>query len=503
MREIVRLIRRHPTQAFVLFLTIVGAFLRFYNIRNTMQFFGDQGRDAIIARKILINHHPALIGPVTSVGNMYLGPFYYYFMVFPLMMTYPDPIGPTIAVAFLGTLTIFLLYELGKDLVGKRAAVIAAILYTFSPVVITNVRFSWNPNIVPLVALCMLWSMYKAYSSRSTWWIWVSIFFSILFQLHYITLIMALFAVLLWMRELFVHRNEKSYLISFATSTMIAIGIFLISLIPLVIFDIRHDYMNFKGFSSFFTGKGDKAHFGFSASGIFFSWISLIIRNLFETFAIKIKPPFSFILFGGLLLSLLSIFKQRTVPRVLRKSQFFLTIFFFFGTLILAFYRSSIYDHYLGFLYPVSCLVWGILLSYFWNTKLLRPLIGIVLVVLIGFSLSDYPGRHSLGYNVDLSRTTSQAIASHVEPGEAFDIIVFSITKDFYGMNYRYFLETMNKRPVDDEQVHQFKKLFIIDETQKENVLSSPEYKIAMWPNRTVVDDFWIPNGPHVLVLVR
>ena len=45
-----------------------------------MTFLGAEGRDVIIVRTLLVKADPILIGPGTSVGGMYLGPLYYYFM---------------------------------------------------------------------------------------------------------------------------------------------------------------------------------------------------------------------------------------------------------------------------------------------------------------------------------------------------------------------------------------------------------------------------------------
>jgi len=64
--------------ALVLFIS--GLFLRFYKLNGFVTFLGDQGRDAIIIKRIVSFEHFPAIGPPTSVGQVYLGPFYYYFI---------------------------------------------------------------------------------------------------------------------------------------------------------------------------------------------------------------------------------------------------------------------------------------------------------------------------------------------------------------------------------------------------------------------------------------
>ena len=60
-------------------ILLFSAFLRLYKIEDYMTFLGDQGRDVLIVYNIL-HGHLTLLGPTSSVGGFFLGPFYYYFM---------------------------------------------------------------------------------------------------------------------------------------------------------------------------------------------------------------------------------------------------------------------------------------------------------------------------------------------------------------------------------------------------------------------------------------
>jgi len=61
----------------LLLLLALGLFLRLFRIGNTLNFHHDEGRDVLVAAKMLLKKRPTLIGPQTSMGNMYLGPLYY------------------------------------------------------------------------------------------------------------------------------------------------------------------------------------------------------------------------------------------------------------------------------------------------------------------------------------------------------------------------------------------------------------------------------------------
>ena len=69
--KIIKWIKGHQKEALiVLVILLVGAFFRLYRISEYMTFLGDEGRDVIVVRRLLVNFDPVLIGPGTSVGNM-------------------------------------------------------------------------------------------------------------------------------------------------------------------------------------------------------------------------------------------------------------------------------------------------------------------------------------------------------------------------------------------------------------------------------------------------
>jgi 4-amino-4-deoxy-L-arabinose transferase-like glycosyltransferase len=99
-----------------------------------MTFLGDEGRDALVWLHMLRNGKFTLIGPQTSIGNMYLGPLFYYLM-FPFYLLFGTP-GPSIGTAIFAGMTTFLLWYAGKEWFSEKAGLSAAFLYAVSPVTI-------------------------------------------------------------------------------------------------------------------------------------------------------------------------------------------------------------------------------------------------------------------------------------------------------------------------------------------------------------------------------
>jgi len=123
-------------------ILVVGAFLRLYKIDQYMTFLGDEGRDVIIVSRFIKHFDLMLVGPGTSVGNMYLGPLYYYLMVPALFLAGFSPVGPAVQIAILGVATIALIWWMGRQWWGKTAGLVAAALYAVAPTVIIFSRSS-------------------------------------------------------------------------------------------------------------------------------------------------------------------------------------------------------------------------------------------------------------------------------------------------------------------------------------------------------------------------
>src|SRR5258706_4494423 len=147
MKRILSFIKKNKSESlFIAFIIILALFLRLYRISEFMTFLGDEGRDVRIVRDLITKGNLVFIGPMTSVGNMYLGPLYYYMMAPALLLSGLNPVGPAIMVALLGSLTVWFVWFAGREWFGKTAGLIAALLFALSPVAIIYSRSSWNPN---------------------------------------------------------------------------------------------------------------------------------------------------------------------------------------------------------------------------------------------------------------------------------------------------------------------------------------------------------------------
>lgn len=500
-----RLRRYSVKYSLLILLTVVSAFLRLYNLEGSLMFQGDQGRDAMIVADIFRKHDLVFIGPVTSVGNMYLGPLYYYFMLPFLMLSYPSPIGPAVGVALLGVLTTVLLFLLGKQMVGDRAAYIASFLYTFSATAVMYSRFSWNPNPAVLVGLLLLYTTWKA-TQNPRWWIWVGVWVACIIQLHYLTLLAVGAAGLVWLNQcLQIVRSRQAQLKQFLANTGIAAVIFLVSLTPLFLFDLKHNWLNSSAFTSLLSGDTFETTDGALHTKLW-TYVKEMdgrSRHILFDHGIGNHQLQNRVLLA--LVILVTLILLRIKDSKDQRSALLLILVFIGVTIIgTSLYQHSVFDHYILFILPAVYLLHGKLLQSLLQPKLAQPFLFGLLSLYVAYNVPKMP-ISTVGWTVSEIAQVSQTILDRVEPGQQYNIVLVSESKDSDGQNYRYFLTTnQEKQPVQPEQRGAVEKLFIIDEIHNGEVVTDlPLYEIVTFPNKVPKELYQIPDGPEITVLQR
>jgi len=505
-------------RVFLVSLLLIAIFLRFYNLEGSLQFQGDQGRDAMIVADIFRKHDLVFIGPVTSVGNMYLGPLYYYFMLPFLWLTYPNPIGPVYAMAGLGVLTVYLIYFLGKKMIGENGALLASAFYTFSATATQFTRFSWNPNPAPVISLLMIYFTYSAWKKNPWHWVWVSVCFSVLIQLHYLTLLTLPVAGIFWLLSFkdFWQKHQQNKKHSFKPllkPTFLAISIFLISLTPLILFDLKHGSKNISAFQNLITNEDNftyspKVSLTTKLAKTFKETEGRGMHILFEVMIGKNRTLNKNLLYGfavlicGYLIRQSQLLKKDHGAKYLAPFMVILT-YLLIGIIGTAFYEHTIFDHYIAYLFPVTVLVYG------WLASSIKPKFFIYLGTIIfagyflQYNLPKMPLK-TMGWTINDMKRTSEEILKHVQPGEKYNLVLLSESHDIDGQNYRYYLTTGHTSPTTFAERDSTTTLFIINEEKKTtNVTDSPIYEIAVFPDKKPADFFVIPGGPEITMLKR
>ena len=442
----------------LLAILLIGAFLRLYKISEYMIFLGDEGRDVIVVRRLLVYGDLIFVGPGTSLGNMYLGPLYYYMMAPALLLANFSPVGPAIMVALLGVATIFLVWFVARDwfpatfkgqsLQGINiGALVAAGLYAIAPTTIAFSNFSWNPNIMPFFALLCIHSIWKVWVKQEfKWLIVLGVSYAFVLQSHYFGLFLAPVLILFWILTL---RNLK-LIGNFLQKSLFGLLIFAGLMFPLVLFDFKHDFRNFTAMRDFaFQNQGS---FSVKPLDMLVSvplvWQKVSTRLLAgrnESAGIVT----ALIIFIGVLSTYTTSIRSDVVKR---RSLLLIIAWIGFGLVGLSLFRQELFDHYFGFLFPVPFILLGGLTEYRVHSTKYKIVSGIwylVFGVLIAVNLINNPLRYPPNRQLQRSMEIASFIKEKAED-ERFNIATISERnpRDVY----QYFLLLWGAKVVDTDQ---------------------------------------------------
>jgi len=168
MKKIIDFFKKYGEYLFLFAFIAIAAVLRFSHITSLNFFTYDQARDALFVKRMLVDHEWRLLGTQTSLPGMYLPPFYYYTIALVLWLFRLNPAGIDIYSAFVGVLTVPLIWFVANRIFGKPAGLFAAGLFAASPLVVELTRRAWNPNTLPFFILLSFWFVYRFYQKRQT-----------------------------------------------------------------------------------------------------------------------------------------------------------------------------------------------------------------------------------------------------------------------------------------------------------------------------------------------
>ena len=502
MGKIVNWVKNNKVEfAILVAILAVGAFLRLYKIDEYMTFLGDEGRDAIVVRRLLVYFDPILVGPGTSIGNMYLGPLYYYLIAPSLLLAGFSPVGPSVFVALIGIVTVFLVWKIGREWFGKAAGAVAAFFYAISPTVIVYSRSSWNPNVMPFFALLCIYSVWKIWKEEKyKWFIVLGISYAFCLQSHYLgLLLLPTIGVFLFIKYLKL-KKEKS-LKPFMKNSIIGLILFLFLMSPLVIFDARHGWNNFAAIRKFFTVRQETVSIR--------PWNAIPkIYPIFEKVNIRLLAgrndfagktiTFVFVIF------LLWLFIKK---RSLFTSHYSLiTLWLIIAIIGLGLYKQETYDHYYGFFFPAPFLLIGALVQDTWTIakKVGRILIAVGLIYLILLNFRENPLKYPPNQQLRRAKEVAQKI-SEESAGRQFNLAV--IAERNYEAGYQYFLEMWGKKVVkiDAQKPDTItNQLFVVCEMEKTKCdpTHSPKAEVANF-GWTKIENEWTPFGTTLYKLVH
>lgn len=336
MVGISKLLRPHISLLIIIML--IGLFFRTYQIVKRFEFAHDGDLYSWIAKDIVIDKHPRLIGQLTSVQGIYIGPLFYYLLVPFFLISRMDPIGAVIPITIIGMFTILSYYLVFKKLFNPTVGLIAGFLQAvlLSPVLFDREAVPSAPT-----NIWAIWYFYCVVSIlRGNFKVFplLAILIGLIWHIH-IALIPALVAIpigLLLNKKLLASlKRERSGPSKKLIFKSLIILIFVSA--PLILFEIRHNFIQTR---SIITNS--VANYG---GGVGFNKFDIVTIKIGRNFTRLLLYPNSLPFIEAYHLQLITVLLFLSLSLILVKKKLLkwqeVLVFFTWIAVVVAFYTFT------------------------------------------------------------------------------------------------------------------------------------------------------------------
>lgn len=229
-----------PTTFILIFIVGLSMFLNLYKISTLMMFFGDFGRDMLVAREMVLTGNIPLLGIPSSVVWLSQGPLSIYLIGVSFLIGGFSPFVPAILYGVLSSFTCLLIYHLGNKLFNKPVGIMSALIFACSPLVIVNARIPYHTAPIPFFSAIFFIALFsfvknKTYLSLMS----VGFFLGLLFQLELSNGV--LFFLLVSIVYIYKIQVTKKRIGIFS-------GSFAVGILPFILYDLTHMFTQTAGF---------------------------------------------------------------------------------------------------------------------------------------------------------------------------------------------------------------------------------------------------------------
>ncbi len=244
------------TKIALIALFILSVSIRWYYLPQHLFFGFEQGRDAMVSMNISRLQDFVLVGPKTDIDGIFHGAWYYYLMALPYGLSGGSPLVAAGFLVILTSIVPLVMFKLIESMTkswwwGLAAGLMTALSYEY----ITYARWISNVTVpillIPLVYACLWW--FKQ-TKKQAWFIGALALAGFAAQFQIILCLEFGFVFLL----LFVFKWLPRPTIK---SWLIGAVIMAVWFAPMVIFNLRNEFISFKGAQAYMSvGSQSDSH---------------------------------------------------------------------------------------------------------------------------------------------------------------------------------------------------------------------------------------------------
>ena len=381
----IKMIRKILKRKFLLisiFILLLALIPRSVEVLSGNYLFGfDQGQYFLEAKKIVVDYKLTLIGiPVGGAGGFFQGPGWIYLLSVPFLVFDGDPYGGMILMLIMGVATVATVVLLAKKMFSWQEGILIGFLIAVSPNIITQSRFIWPPFLISFLSVFFLYFTYKILQGNKKYLGFLGFTIGLMSHFEIATSGTLLFQSILFVlfliwKKTITGRSLFGFIVGFS-----------LPFLPLLIFDIRHSFLNLKGVINLIIPEANKVTqpSGFS-SDIFMNHVA-IFSSSFSSMLPGIGN-FWYIIVLFILLGCCLYIRDKNQVFEKKAFVFYLASNPFLLFFIFMFYKSHMWTWWILQLYIFYCFLIGIIVMYFVRKNIVGKMI---LFTVLCYSLIVY-----------------------------------------------------------------------------------------------------------------
>lgn len=401
-------------------------------ITSNYLFLFDHGHYYLDIRDELLRKKIPLIGTQTPVRGIFQGPGWYYLLTLAFLVGRGDPYYGMALMLVLSLLTVLAAFFVARELWGEKTALITAFLFTTAPISIKTTRHMWPPYPLLLVIVFYIFWFFKLLEGKKNAGFWLGIFTGLTFHFE------VAFGIFLLPTTIFIlwfYRSQLSW-----RAVILACSGLLITLLPQIIFDLRHDFIQTHGIIDFVTGRTQDILMPKPLPTSLWQHLFMFAGTLRESVGFPNEMISRWWLLGFFIILSTFIFVKATKQE--KKTikvlvMILLGVFFFYG-----FYRQDLWEWYLIGLGTIYIFLLGLTLAKLLEHRYLKFFVLIFFLAVSFFALRDlketYYPRPKIDPNFAFVKAKKEVIDSIYRDADGQPFGVFVYTPPIYDYPYEY-----------------------------------------------------------------
>jgi hypothetical protein len=417
---------KNPQIVFLAILAIV-LFLRIYKPLELFMYGHDQDLAGWIIKDVVINGHLRLIGQETTSTGVFIGPLFYYLQIPFYLLGRMDPAGGIVLVTIISLSTIFSFYWVFSNIFGTKVGIVASLVYSLSALIVFTDREVVPTTPVMLWSVWFLYGLYLLAKRKQRAYLLVGLLLGLAWNFNLALVILAPLVILAQIM------SRKGFNLKYL---ILGILVFVVTMAPYWVFEIRHGASLTKGiFSSITTQKNYVPGTGIGLAKLdrVFQLVHQNTTSMLWDSAVRIPKAWTMY---ALTLSFFVLAYKKVIPRSLS------VIFFLWQISYLGFFSVNsinISEYYLNGMNVIWVAVFSLTVVRILQNHKYG---GIGIIILAIFILFNFYGFFTRSVNKSgyLERKAVASFINEDAKNHGYPCVAVSyITAPGYDFGYRYF----------------------------------------------------------------